>query len=38
MTETIRLPETIEHVAVRRWQSFTGKRAVHAVTGEPFGD
>jgi DNA modification methylase len=23
-------------VAVRRWQQFTGKRAVHAVTGLPF--
>lgn len=23
-------------VAVRRWEMFTGKRAVHAVTGEPF--
>lgn len=25
-------------VAVRRWQNFTGQRAVHAVTGQPFGD
>lgn len=25
-------------VAVRRWQNFTGQRAIHAVTGEPFGD
>ena len=25
-------------VIVRRWQNFTGQRAVHAVTGEPFGD
>lgn len=23
-------------VIVRRWQQFTGKRAVHAITGEPF--
>ena len=23
-------------VGVRRWQQFTGRRAVHAVTGEPF--
>ena len=23
-------------VAVRRWEMFTGKRAVHAITGEPF--
>ncbi len=23
-------------VAVRRWKQFTGKHAVHAVTGEPF--
>lgn len=25
-------------VIVRRWQNFTGQRAIHAVTGEPFGD
>ena len=25
-------------VAVRRWQMLTGRRAVHAVTGEPFPD
>lgn len=25
-------------VAVRRWQNFTGQRAVHAVTGAPFPD
>ncbi len=25
-------------VAVRRWQNFTGKRAVHASTGHPFPD
>lgn len=25
-------------VAVRRWQQFTGKRAVHADTGQPFDD
>jgi len=25
-------------VAVKRWQAFTGKRAAHALTGEPFGD
>ena len=25
-------------VAVKRWQAFTGKKAVHAVTGEPFPD
>jgi len=25
-------------VIVRRWQNFTGQRAVHAVTGEPSGD
>jgi len=25
-------------VIVRRWQQFTGKRAIHAETGEPFGD
>lgn len=24
-------------VAVRRWQQYTGKQAVHAVTGQPFG-
>ena len=24
-------------VVVRRWQGFTGRRAVHAETGEPFG-
>lgn len=23
-------------VAVRRWQAYTGQRAVHAITGEPF--
>lgn len=25
-------------VAIRRWQNFTGQRAVHAVTGAPFPD
>jgi DNA modification methylase len=25
-------------VAVRRWQQFTGKQAVHAETGQPFDD
>lgn len=25
-------------VAVRRWQAYTGQRAIHAVTGQPFGD
>ena len=25
-------------VIVRRWQTYTGQRAVHAVTGQPFGD
>lgn len=25
-------------VAVRRWQTYTGQRAIHAVTGQPFGD
>ena len=25
-------------VAVRRWQAYTGQRALHAVTGQPFGD
>ena len=25
-------------VIVRRWQNFTGQRAIHAVTGDPFGD
>ena len=25
-------------VAVRRWQQFTGKRAVHAATGKSFDD
>ena len=25
-------------VIVRRWQNFTGQRAINAVTGEPFGD
>jgi len=24
-------------VAVRRWQQFTGKQAIHEATGEPFG-
>lgn len=25
-------------VAVRRWQRFTGNQAIHATTGQPFGD
>jgi len=25
-------------VAVRRWQQYTGKRAVHAETGREFGE
>ncbi len=25
-------------VSVRRWQNFTGKQAVHAVTGKPFDE
>ena len=29
---------TYVDVAVRRWQQFTGKEAVHEATGEPFGE
>jgi len=25
-------------VIVRRWQQYTGKQAVHAETGQPFGE
>lgn len=25
-------------VVIRRWQNFTGKRAIHAITGEEFGE
>ena len=30
------LDEKFVDVAVRRWEMLTGRRAVHAVTGEPF--
>lgn len=33
----IELSPAYVDVAVKRWQDFTGQKAVHAVTGQPFG-